>query len=75
MSTAALASPAARPPRQRLNKLERQVLRSTLADKAKGPADGDTDRDAAAHEHALAWLPLADTAAATCPVVFTPDGR
>ncbi|GJN89438.1 hypothetical protein Rhopal_002424-T1 [Rhodotorula paludigena] len=74
MSTAALASPAARPPRQRLNKLERQVLRSTLADKAKGPADVDADRDAAAHEHALAWLPLADTAAATCPVVFTPDG-
>jgi len=67
------ATPAARPPRQRLNKLERTQLRRDLAHH-----DKHTDQPAQDHDHqghaALDWLPLADTRTHHSPVVFTPDG-
>ncbi|GAA6058274.1 hypothetical protein JCM3770_004336 [Rhodotorula araucariae] len=70
MATAAAHQPAPRPPRQRLNKHERNLIRRDLASQEKRPAS---------HEHSppadsLAWLPLADHAAQACPVVFTLDG-
>ncbi|TNY22985.1 WD40-repeat-containing domain protein [Rhodotorula diobovata] len=65
-------APAPRPPRQRLNKLERTQLRRDLAHHDKPPAHRDTLQDSATA--ALDWLPLADHAAHPCPVVFTPDG-
>ncbi|BGP39444.1 NET1-associated nuclear protein 1 [Rhodotorula kratochvilovae] len=77
MATAAAPTPqpAPRPPRQRLNKHERNLIRRDLASQEKGPASHEHSHDAAAATSTtLDWLPPADQAAATCPVVFTHDG-
>ncbi|GAA5926086.1 hypothetical protein JCM3775_005198 [Rhodotorula graminis] len=73
MAAAAPPTPAPRPPRQRLNKLERTQLRRDLAHHDKD-ADHRQDDDDQATTAPLDWLPLADTRTHQCPVVFTPDG-
>ncbi|BGO91038.1 hypothetical protein NBRC10512_000167 [Rhodotorula toruloides] len=82
----ATAALAAKQHRQRPNRSERKQIRAGLAAQqhqqataADGTTSGAVKGHAAADGHkrdsdALEWLPLADTAAATCPVVFSPDG-
>jgi hypothetical protein len=74
---------AAKQHRQRPTRSERKLIRAEqLAQQQHQEADGTgrgtreaVDGHAQRDSDALAWLPLADTAAATCPVVFSPDGR
>ncbi|BGP24124.1 WD repeat domain 75 [Rhodotorula toruloides] len=77
----ATAALAARQHRQRPNRSERKLIRAELAAHLhEGTAQGPVERQRHLHVHAqrdstaLGWLPLAHTVAATCPVVFSPDG-
>ncbi|GAA5841128.1 hypothetical protein JCM11251_008024 [Rhodosporidiobolus azoricus] len=75
-SVASNHAPAPRPgPRHRPNKRERDLIRANLAHK-DSPTALTEDPALTADELAqrpLEWLPLADAAARSCPVVFTPD--
>ncbi|GAA5906709.1 hypothetical protein JCM6882_003279 [Rhodosporidiobolus microsporus] len=75
-SVASQHAPAPRPgPRHRPNRRERDLIRANLAQKDTPAADA-LDAPLSTGDLAkrpLEWLPLADAAARTCPVVFTPD--
>ncbi|GAA6017247.1 hypothetical protein JCM10207_003659 [Rhodosporidiobolus poonsookiae] len=71
MATAALSPAPSRrqAPRQRPTRHERNLLRDL---KTSDPLAPRADVSAPA-QPSLGWLPLADSAARSCPVVFTPD--
>ncbi|GAA5957100.1 hypothetical protein JCM21900_000793 [Sporobolomyces salmonicolor] len=82
--TAALVHPAAtaRPRRERPQRNEREKLRAQAARKAlattpsaaaPAPAPASVTELSPSNAKSLDWLPLAEPAAATCPVVFSPD--